>query len=215
MTSFFHRLDKYMIYKGLNDNKITVEAGISNGLIGKARKRGSLSQENISKILNAYPELDANWLLMDKGEMLKKDITKAIPTTASAGIPLIPIEAMAGNGGGSVSIKEENIMERYIVPDFVDVDFMIRVKGSSMYPKYSSGDIVACKMIVESNFFQWGRVFVLHHKEQGTMVKRLFPADGTDGLIECRSDNEKYPPFKLDLSEVTNIAMVTGVIRLE
>jgi len=48
--------------KGLNDNKITVEAGIANGIIGKARKRGHLSQENISKILLRYPDLDANWL---------------------------------------------------------------------------------------------------------------------------------------------------------
>jgi len=30
-----------------------------------------LSQENISKILCFFPELDANWLLTGKGEMLK------------------------------------------------------------------------------------------------------------------------------------------------
>lgn len=72
MIDFFQRFDKYMIFKGLNDNKITVEAGISNGLIGKARKRGSLSQENISKILIVYDDLDANWLFTGKGEMLKQ-----------------------------------------------------------------------------------------------------------------------------------------------
>jgi len=60
-----------MKYKGLNDNKITVEAGIANGIIGKARKRGSLSLENISKLLLTYPELDADWLIIGKGEMLK------------------------------------------------------------------------------------------------------------------------------------------------
>ncbi len=72
MIDFFSRLDKYMDYKGLNDNQITIKAGISNGLIGKARKRGSLSQENISKILYAFPELDANWLFLGKGNMLKQ-----------------------------------------------------------------------------------------------------------------------------------------------
>jgi len=59
-----------MDYSNLNDNKITVIAGISNGLIGKGRTRGSISQENISKILIAFPDLDANWLLTGKGEML-------------------------------------------------------------------------------------------------------------------------------------------------
>lgn len=76
MIDFFERLDKYMKVSGLNDNKITVEAGISNGLIGKARKRGSLSLENISKILHKYSDLDANWLLLGEGEMRKNHIKK-------------------------------------------------------------------------------------------------------------------------------------------
>lgn len=72
MIDFFSQLDKYMKYKGLNDNKITVAAGISNGLIGKARKKGgSLSQENISKILYTYSDLSADWLLTGRGEMLR------------------------------------------------------------------------------------------------------------------------------------------------
>jgi hypothetical protein len=63
-----------MEYRELNDNKITVETGMSNGLIGKARKRGSLSQENISLILSTYRELDANWLFIGEGEMIKSGI---------------------------------------------------------------------------------------------------------------------------------------------
>ena len=73
MLNFFSRLDNFMKYKGLNDNKITVETGISNGIIGKARKRGSLSLENISKLLLTYPEIDADWLLTGRGEMLYND----------------------------------------------------------------------------------------------------------------------------------------------
>jgi hypothetical protein len=73
MTDFFDRLDKFMKSSGLNDNKLTVETGISNGLIGKGRKRGSLSQDNISKILHTYKDLNANWLLTGEGKMLKSD----------------------------------------------------------------------------------------------------------------------------------------------
>lgn len=71
MTDFFRRLDIYLKLKGLNDNKVTVESGISNGIIGKARIRGALSQDNISKLLNTYTDLDANWLFTGNGEMLK------------------------------------------------------------------------------------------------------------------------------------------------
>jgi hypothetical protein len=78
MIDFFSRLDKYMIFKGLNDNKLTVETGISNGLIGKARKRGSLSQDNISKILQKYSDLDANWLFTGEGSMQKSSSKKSV-----------------------------------------------------------------------------------------------------------------------------------------
>ena len=72
MIDFFGRLDMFMRYRGINDNKISLTAGISNGLIGKGRKRGGISQENISKLIHAYPELDANWLLTGQGSMLRE-----------------------------------------------------------------------------------------------------------------------------------------------
>ena len=70
MIDFFERLDVYMDFKGLNDNKLSNETGIANGLIGKARKRGSLSGKNISKLINAYQDLSADWLFTGKGDML-------------------------------------------------------------------------------------------------------------------------------------------------
>lgn len=73
MNDFFERLDKYMEYKGLNDNKLTVETGISVGIIGKGRKRGGLSQENIAKILYRYSDLNANWLFRGEGNMIIED----------------------------------------------------------------------------------------------------------------------------------------------
>lgn len=73
--SFIDRLDTYMKYAGLNDNKVTVQCGITVGLINSARKRGkSLSGDNIGKILCAYKDLDARWLLTGEGQMLQNSI---------------------------------------------------------------------------------------------------------------------------------------------
>ncbi|MDR1182682.1 MAG: hypothetical protein LBL13_11950 [Bacteroidales bacterium] len=73
MIDFFSRFDIYMKHKELNDNKISKQAGISNGLIGKARTHGGLSGRNISKILNTFSDLNANWLFTGKGKMLIKE----------------------------------------------------------------------------------------------------------------------------------------------
>lgn len=69
---FFYRLDAFMKAKGLNNNTIALEANISNGLISKSRKRRDISLDILSKILNTYPNLDANWLLTGNGYMLKQ-----------------------------------------------------------------------------------------------------------------------------------------------
>lgn len=77
MANFFDRLDTYMKYRGLNDNKLTVLAQLSIGALGKQRKGGrGLSVESIAKILYACPDLDADWLMTGRGEMLKPESPK-------------------------------------------------------------------------------------------------------------------------------------------
>lgn len=229
MIDFFSRLDNYLKYKGLNDNKLTIETGISNGLIGKARKRGALSQENISKILYKYPELDANWLLTGKGDMLKKHtpdrenisvVNEPVETYQKShqkGIPMLPFDAFAGIGDSTVpGVNFDTIEDRYIVPlfDGIKVDFMLPVRGSSMYPKYSSGDVVACRLVTELLFVQWNKVYVIDSVSQGVIMKRLLKGDN-DSHIICRSDNEKYGDFNVPMDDIRSIALVVGVIRLE
>lgn len=131
------------------------------------------------------------------------------------GIPLIPIEAMAGFGNGETQIMEYDL-EKYVVPEFTELkaDFLIRVKGSSMYPKYSSGDIVACKKLpLNDVFFQWNKVYVLD-TIQGAIIKRIHPSQKNDHIYIV-SENEKYPPYDLHRKEIHAIALVVGVIRLE
>ena len=130
------------------------------------------------------------------------------------GIPLIPTNAIAGLSSGSISIKENDIQQYYNVPDFTNVDFMIRVKGSSMYPKYNSGDVVACRLINDSKFLQWNKVHIVATKDQGVLIKRLKQSNDDDCLLAV-SDNQSYDPFNIPKEEILNIALVIGVIRVE
>lgn len=71
MINIIDRLKEFMQYKGLNDNQITVQAGLSIGLIGKALKaRKGLHSESIEKILYSFPELNPTWFITGKGDML-------------------------------------------------------------------------------------------------------------------------------------------------
>ena len=82
MERIIDRLDKFLKYKGITDNALTVKAGLSIGLIGKARKNGDLGKNSIEKILNVMSELNRVWLLTGTGEMLKNGehgVAEAIP----------------------------------------------------------------------------------------------------------------------------------------
>ena len=134
----------------------------------------------------------------------------------NGGIPLIPIDAVAGFNGWDENGVAELDCAHYDVPDFeaAHADFLIRVSGSSMYPKYSSGDILACRKIDEITFIQWGKIYVIDSR-QGAMVKRLFPIEGDSAMLLCKSDNPNYPPFELPKEEIRSISIVVGAIRLE
>lgn len=65
------RFDMYMKHKDLNDNQVTVQLGLSTGLIGKARKQGAdLGKKSIELILSFYTDINRVWLLTGEGDML-------------------------------------------------------------------------------------------------------------------------------------------------
>ena len=214
------RFIEYMKIKGLNDNKVTQECGLSQGLLGQARSgKSDLGAKTIDKILNKYQDLNKTWLITGDGMMLKGEednnnnpIAKQT-SNPNEGIPLIPVEAMAGALTCDNTILEYEC-DRYVIPMFKGADFLIPVKGSSMYPKYSSGDIVACQRIDMNNlFFQWNKVYVID-TNQGALIKRIKPGHDENHILIV-SDNEKYDPFELPYSAIHAVALVIGVIRLE
>lgn len=72
-NNIIDRLFLFMADKSINDNQMTVCAGLSIGVIGKMRKgiTKGLNSSNIEKILRAYPDLSSEWLLRGEGEMYK------------------------------------------------------------------------------------------------------------------------------------------------
>lgn len=212
------RLSEYMIFKGINNNMMTVSAGLSVGQIGKAIINNSgINSSSIEKILHSYSDINPEWLLTGKGSMLKSDLVSSVLVPHKKGIPMLPFDAFAGIGDSTVQgINFDTIEERYVIPlfDGIKIDFMIPVRGSSMYPKYSSGDVVACRLINELLFVQWNKVYVIDSSSQGVIMKRLLKGDDSERVI-CRSDNKEYGDFQVPMTDIRSIALVVGVIRLE
>lgn len=209
----------YLTEKGVTPYEFYRASGVTRGVL---QQNNGISEDNIARFLTYAPDVNIEWLITGKGEMLKdkhinyqrqKELAYHVPEGSHEGIPLIPVEAMAGALTSERTVLEYEC-ERYVVPVFKGADFLIPVKGSSMYPKYSSGDIVACQRVPMSDlFFQWNKVYVID-TNQGALIKRIKPGSTPDKVLIV-SDNEKYDPFELPISAIHAVALVIGVIRLE
>lgn len=208
------RLIDYIDYKKINKNRFEVEAGLSKRYVSNIEK--SIQPDKIKKISLAFPDLNTGWLLTGEGEMLRTPTADTSVNTSQKALPLIPFEAIAGY----LSTDNEGVMvedcERYVIPEFEQrgAEFIIRVSGSSMYPKYSNGDLLGCKKIKDILFFQWGKIYVLD-TSQGTLVKRIYEHENDD-FVKLVSDNKDvYPPFVIPKSDIRSLSIVVGVVRLE
>lgn len=173
--------------------------------------------------------VDSSWLLTGEGAMLQEtennnaptpkhtvEIAHQVPHGSSEGIPLIPLDAVAGfpaESGGGVRLED---CERYVIPEFENkgANFLIRVSGDSMVPLYYSGDLLACRKITDIRFFQWGTVYVLE-TSQGVLVKRVQESvDHTDSIL-CVSENSSvHHPFLLPRDDIRSLSIIVGLVRL-
>lgn len=110
---------------------------IQNGRVKK------ISYDLAKKIIEKYPQYNESWLLSGEGSPYSEEVAEAKPQ----GIPLVPVSAMAGALTGELPAVTERECERYTVPKFERADFLITVAGDSMFPKFHSGDIVACRRV--------------------------------------------------------------------
>lgn len=221
MTTIVERIRQIIEYKRLSERYFCREIGVANGFLNKVSDVGS---GKLNKILHRYPEINPIWLLTGNNSMLianAQSATKTAPNShlalpADKGIPLIIEAALRKFGDVEFSIQETDIKEYYIVPKFKHrtIDFMIEVSGSDMYPKYNSGDIVACTIIKESTFIQWNKTHVIVTEEQGVLIKRIKKSTNNEAILAV-SDNENYEPFEIPKKAIIGIAIVAGVIRLE
>lgn len=209
--------------KALNistDIELANYLGISKSTLSNWKARNTL---DLPLLFSLCEQISIDWLLTGKGEMLKNStpkspevLIKKVDSNSKEGIPLIPLDAVAGFPATDSSYAYMENCDRYIIPEFQDkgADFIIRVSGDSMIPLYYSGDLIACHKIHDIRFFQWGTVYVLE-TSQGVLVKRVMESIEHDDCILCASENDTvHRPFLLPKDDIRSMSTIVGLIRI-
>lgn len=177
-------------------------------------KTKNISQDLAKQIVSVYPEINDVWLITGNGQMLIER-EKQFRDAKKDVLPLIPYPAIGGYTEDNWTALL-NDCPLYAIPDIkTPADFLIKVGGDSMNPKYQEGDLLACKMIQEILFFQWGKTYVLD-TSQGVMVKNIYEdAENKENILLVSENKDKYPPFAIPRSDIRKIALVVGSIRIK
>ncbi len=193
----------------------------------------------IEAIVENYPQYSAQWLLTGKGAMLESstatvnepNLEYGVSESPIGGLPVvglgnrrrevdpddtpglkprIPFDAAAGALSivtDSVALKDCEMFPT--ITAFPRYDFTMPIHGDSMEPEFLSGDEVACQLVREKAYIQWGRVHILDTRD-GAVIKRIYD---NGKLILCKSINPLYPDFPVPKEDILQIALVVGMLR--
>lgn len=125
---------------------------------------------------------------------------------------VIPTEAMAGTLGEFADSIHAYDCERMVSP-IKGVDYAIKVCGDSMTPEVPNGSQILIKKIFEEEFVEWGKIYCLDTKN-GAVIKRVYPTDDPE-VVECRSINPDYPPFRINCRHINGWYRVLMVLSLK
>ena len=212
--NFIGRLQYYMEVRGINDNQMTVNASLSVGLIGKAKGSGKgMSAANIEKILLAYPDLSAEWLLTGKGEMIKQ------PSTQEASGDIIPL-SHPKTPDKIYPMSEFNLYDIDVSAGlsrlFSEDGDRNKVIGDSMYPLLKSGDIIAYKEVHSIESVQYGEIYILqieNDSDVSVVVKYVKKSSEGNDYLNLVSYNKEHDPKDVRKESITALARVILCIR--
>lgn len=229
------KLDKILYHFRTTKNKLGVQINKRQTLYDiSSGKIKSFSPEVVSEILKVYPEINSEWLLYDKGEMLT-DVSKpksAIQQSKFADktykkeVTIIPAKAQLGLKSFLYPEEMMNELETKVI--YVDQDYKgkyyeIECVGDSMDAEHRNairdGDTVLCREISKLHwhnpFHKNDWEFVFFHNEYGIIIKCIKEQNlETGDLILCsyNSDKEEYPDFTVNIKDcyaICNVVQVT------
>lgn len=220
----------YLLSNGELHTKTSIaqDLGISQSklseILGERMKAGTEILAGLSSEYN----ISSQWLLTGEGDMIDSEI---LETTKDEEI-ILPsteeFEYVNNDNEGRIPVVHElsyalldpdnpgkiQADEYYFIKEFRNADFLMRLNGDYMAPKYKSGDLIACRNVKYSNFYQWGRIYALLTCHQGVVVGRVYP-HVNNVFIEVQPSNPDYPRWRIPNDEIAMVAIVIGAISLD
>ena len=199
------RLMNFIKSSGVSVRAFERACGLSNGYIKELRK--SPTADKVRSIMDAYPELNAQWLMTGEGEMLNDDNNNI--KYACAGVPYYNVDFTLGF---DLVFNDQTTQPDYYVdfPPYNRCDAWINARGDSMSPTISSGDMVALQKVEDYRYLISGEIYAVVTKNGLRTIKRVNDMGKTLKLIP---DNKAYEEQVIPKEELLAVFYVKGNVK--
>lgn len=216
-TRKIENLTKYMIFKGLNDNKVTVECGLSQGLLRQARSgKADLGLKTIERVLNKYQDLSRQFLITGEGDMIKSSPDKdtiAVEDVQTEELPVIPRNICEATGIDIMEyISDNDVPTSPKVEQFPAADAFYIVYGDEMSPYFLPGDKLAISPyeVGKERKVLDGRTYLIDTLYNGLMLRQLHKIEGG---FRAKAINPQYGEEIIEMEEISRIYRILGLLR--
>lgn len=214
--------------KGIKKADFFEQMGIQPSNFKGKNMQSQPGGDMLVKILSIYPDLSADWLLRDKGEMLVPEFepTKENgenfmdPSEFSSPEPRISMEVGQGIpyydvdfiGGFSEIFNSQTTVPacNIIVPGFEKATAWCNVTGHSMEPRINHGDIIALRQCTVQDI-QYGEIYAVVLDTIRT-IKILRRGSNPDVLRYVPINTDGFDEQEFPLSRIINVFEVLGSV---
>ncbi len=234
-SDLYDRLKTFIEQTGLSNNKFAEKVGLSGAQISyMVNSKKKFGVDKLINIFNKYPDLNAEWLLKGQGKMFITDqlppgvtmdlvadyrTTLQMPqvvTIDTAGRNnIIEIDAKAA-AGFPANIDNPQFYQDLPAfslpsPQFQHGTFIcLQVSGDSMHPTLYHNDWVIAEFVENpSRNIKEGYVHLVVTRD-GVVVKRVLNRVEKRGKFVLQSDNDTYPTYEEDISNILQVYKVTA-----
>lgn len=229
------RLKKFIKHEGLTISSFEKRINVSNGYVNNISK--GVGEDILKNILENFSNLNTEWLLTGKGEMLKSETPQEPPKKKPSieelkkiakgeGLKkrnLIPLYNDVSSIGGTqlqADLQPVSSTTEYIDAGdwFPDATAAIRHYGESM-AEYPNGCILAIRLITNHKHIVWGQNYVIETDEY-RVTKRLQTHEKNDNMVMAYSTNTDtyadgrlvHEPFAIDKEDIRRLFLVVGYV---
>jgi hypothetical protein len=224
-------IDNEGIIKAVFYGKIKISSSNFKGDGAKSELGGDI----IAKILSEYPNLNPEWLLTGKGEMLKKSSPETyinydrmpavitVPDEASdvENIEIVPVKLAAGYVGGGYA--EKGFIEKlpkFRLPFLRNGTFRCFSIGGHSMDRIQDDDWFIGKFLDNTRKFNEGKVHaVIAPGAESLLIKRIFRHPTDKDMLILRSDNNDisnvYPDIQMHIKYIAELWSYAALISFK